>query len=311
MIRRRLRMTGPGFAGLLAAAAGVVLSAQQRPQQPTFRADVNTVPVYVTVTDGAGGFALNLTRDDFEVRDNGKVQTITQFTTTAQPLSVVVLIDGSSSMWPVFRSVLESANNFILRMLPEDRTAIASFSDRFQMRQPFTSNRDELLKHLMDQFNVRLGMETRLWDGLHESILALAQENGRRVVLVLSDGKDWTDGGSGPYSRTTAAGLAIQRDVMIYAISMWTRWEGLTERPSPALARLADETGGGYVELRETDDLNAAFTRVAQDLHQQYVLGFTPQQLDGKVHRLEVRVKTSGMKVRARRSYLAAAEPAR
>jgi len=293
------------------AATGVAGTAQQQPQQPTFRTGISTVPVYVTVTDGAGGFALNLSRDDFEVKDNGRVQPITQFTTTPQPLSVVVLIDGSSSMWPVFTAVLESASNFVLRMLPEDRTAIASFSDRFQMRQPFTSNRDELLRHLTDQFNVRLGVETRLWEGVHESILALTKENGRRVVLVLSDGRNWTDGGSGPYARTSVASQAIQRDVMIYAISMWTRWEGVAERPSPSLARLADETGGGYLELKESDDLNAAFTRVATDLHQQYVIGFTPQQLDGKVHRLDVRVKQSGMRVRARRSYVASAESVR
>jgi Ca-activated chloride channel family protein len=289
----------------LVSAAAVALPAQQSPQ--VFRAGIRTVPVYVTVSDGAGGFALDLTKDDFELRDNGKVQTLTQFTTAAQPLSVVLLLDGSSSMGSVFGSVLEAANSFIVRMLPDDRTAIASFADRFQMRQPFSSDRDTLLRHLENQFNLRVGLETRLWDALHESVLALAREGGRRVVILLSDGKNWVGpyGRGGMGTRASVGSLANARDVMVYAVGMWTRFENSAERPDPAIARLAADTGGGYYELRESADINSAFTRIAAELHQQYVLGFTPETLDGQVHRLDVRVKRPGSRVRARNSYVA------
>jgi VWFA-related protein len=79
-------------------------------------------------------------------------------------------------------------------------------------------------------------------------------------------------------------------------------------QPDRGLRKIADETGGGYFELKKTSDLAPTFTRVAQELHSQYVLGFTPAQLDNRVHKLAVRVKQPGMTARARKSYLAAAD---
>jgi Ca-activated chloride channel family protein len=290
-----------GLAAIVVAGGGL----QQSPQ--VFRAGVRTVPVYATVADGAGGFAVDLTKDDFEIRDNGKVVEITQFTTEAQPLSVVLLLDGSSSMGGVFGSVLEAAQSFILRMLPPDRAAIASFADRFQMRQPFTSDRDALLKHLDNQFNIRMGLETRLWESLLESVLALREERGRKVIVLLSDGKHWVGpyGAGGGASARDVTSLATSRDVMVYAIGIWTLWEQTRERPSPAMAALAERTGGGYYEIRESTEINSTFTRIATELHQQYVLGFTPATLDGKEHRIDVRVRRPNTQVRARRSYVA------
>ena len=72
------------------------------------------------------------------------------------------------------------------------------------------------------------------------------------------------------------------------------------------LRKLSDETGGGYFELTKKDDLGPTFTRVAQELHSQYVLGFSPATLDGKVHKIEIKTKRSGTTVRGRKSYLAA-----
>jgi hypothetical protein len=79
-------------------------------------------------------------------------------------------------------------------------------------------------------------------------------------------------------------------------------------RPDPDLRELTDEGGGGYFELRSTDDLSSTFARVAYELHSQYLLGFTATDLDGRVHALDVRVKRAGVTVRARKSYLAASE---
>ena len=307
---RRLGVVGAAILG-----AAVTLAARQTPppqnppQQPTFRTGVRTVPVYVTVSDGAGSFVLDLTKDDFEVRDNGRVQTITQFTTTAQPLSTLLLLDGSSSMWNVMSSVFGGANAFIVRMLPADRTAIASFADRFQMRQPFTSNRDELLAHLADEFNIRLGTETRLWNAVVEGAMAVGREDGRRVLIVLSDGKNFVNPRDSTATVGQATGAAISRDVMIYGIAMWTSWDGKEDPPDRVLTQLAEDTGGGALELRQWDEINATFARVAKELHQQYVIGFTPAALDGKVHQLDVKVKQPGARVRSRRSYFAGDAP--
>ncbi|MDH4066259.1 MAG: hypothetical protein OEW19_17795, partial [Acidobacteriota bacterium] len=75
--------------------------------------------------------------------------------------------------------------------------------------------------------------------------------------------------------------------------------------PDPGLARVAEETGGGYTEIRFGQDLAAAFTQVADELHGQYLLGFAPPKRDGKVHDIDVRVSQRGLKPRARKSYVA------
>jgi Ca-activated chloride channel family protein len=98
-------------------------------------------------------------------------------------------------------------------------------------------------------------------------------------------------------------------EVMIYSVGLETEYFNGAQRvrtsPDRGLRRLSDETGGGFFVLKKRDELGATFTRVAQELHSQYVLGFTPELLDGKVHKLEVRVKRPGMTARARRSYVA------
>jgi len=99
---------------------------------------------------------------------------------------------------------------------------------------------------------------------------------------------------------------------MVYAIGCWGAKNGGTnlragafEKPDEGLRKIADETGGGYVELQWTDDLDASFRRVAEELHSQYVIGFTPEKADGKLHKLEVRVNVPGLTVRTRKSYVA------
>src|SRR5438309_3693116 len=129
---------------------------------------------------------------------------------------------------------------------------------------------------------------------------------GRRVVLVCSDGADT--------ERSIRLGTVIDRaraeEVMIYAIGLESNYFNgqrmVRSEPDSGLRKIADETGGGYFELKKTADLAPTFTRVAQELHAQYVMGFTPTQLDGKVHKLSVRIKKPGMTARARRSYVAA-----
>src|SRR5207248_6781578 len=107
--------------------AGVVAAARPQSAQQSFRAGTSTVPVYATARDRSHGFVLDLAKDDFEIRDDGRIQPITQFALDVRPLSAVVLLDGSGSMLPEFNRAIEGASSFILRMLPEDRTCIGSF----------------------------------------------------------------------------------------------------------------------------------------------------------------------------------------
>ena len=175
-------VASPGIAGRQARPP------DSRAQTPQFRTGADVVPVYATVRDPNRGFVLDLTKDDFELYDDGRKQPITQFTLGTQPLSAVVLIDGSGSMIQEFNRALEGARNLVLRMHKEDRVKIGSFADRVVLGPHFTSDRDVLLAYLDDQFNIRVGNETHLWEAILESSLALTEETGKRVVIVMSDG---------------------------------------------------------------------------------------------------------------------------
>ena len=290
-------------------ALGVLVEAQQTPppppqQAPTFRAGTRTVPVWATVNDGKGGLVVDLTREDFEVRDNGRPQEITQFTSAQLPLTTMLLIDGSGSMLPVFDAVLDAASAYVIRMLPEDKLRVGSFADVIRMGPPFSPDRDQWLRFLQNEFNIRMANTTRLWDAIREGIQSVSEIDGRRAVLVFTDG--WDMNSDATPGRILAD--AREHDVMLYAIAMWTGRGTEKQRPSRELGMLATQTGGGFYELTESDEMNSVFTQVATELHQQYVLGFMPARLDGKVHDLEVKVVRPGLrdlKVKARRSYVA------
>jgi VWFA-related protein len=110
----------------------------------------------------------------------------------------------------------------------------------------------------------------------------------------------------------TVLDRARAEEVMIYAIGLESKYQidgrVITTKPDGGLRKMADETGGGYFELKRTSDLAPTFTKVAQELHSQYVIGFTPTLLDNKVHKLMVKMKQPGMTAQARRSYLAAGD---
>jgi Ca-activated chloride channel family protein len=154
---------------------------------------------------------------------------------------------------------------------------------------------------------LQFGNPTRLYDAIDASISALEGVEGRRVVLVFTDGDDTAS--------RLGFGDVLQRareeEIMVYAIGLESEYFNgqrmVRSRPDRNLRRIADETGGGYFELKKTEELGPAFTRVAQELHSQYLLGFTPKNLDCKVHKLEVRSKDPSNKARARRSYVATA----
>src|SRR5688500_18838963 len=286
----------------LATSAIVFLAAVATlAQQPTFKAGTSIVPVLTTVLDAQGRLVPDLEREDFTILDNGKPQEVVFFQNDIQPFTVVVMMDFSFSMNAHLKLLKAAAEQFILRMLPQDKGQVGAFSDKIMFSGTFTSDRDDLVAALDD---LQFGNPTRLYDAIDASIDYLDEAEGRRVVLVFTDGDDTASRlGFGDVLEK-----AREKEVMVYAIGLQSEFFNGARmqrtRPDRALRRLADETGGGYFELRKTDELAPTFTRVAQELHSLYALGFTPGTLDGKEHKLEVRAKT-GMTARARRSYIA------
>jgi len=213
------------------------------------------------------------------------------------------VLDTSASMTMNIDFVQEAAVQFVIRMLPVDKGAVGYFNSKIKFSPGLTDDRDSLVRYIRN--NMEYGNSTVLWDAVDSAMDQLADTPGRRVVVALTDGDDQG-------SRLTAGDVrdrAQNDDVMVYAIGIESNYHNgqqwVRTRPGGSFRRLAAETGGGYFELKKTAELNSTFTRVIEELHSQYALGFTPQVLDGKTHKLEVKLAKSGLKARARQSYLA------
>ena len=327
-------------------AAAAIPLAQGAPQQ--FRGRVETVSVPVAVFDTTSTLVTSLTRDDFIVFDEGKRQDITQFSSGLQPIRAVVLVDSSASMTPVLDQALMAAEQFIIRLQPEDKAKAGLFNSRISLNSEFTSNRDTLLGWLRRE--VPFNNPTRLLDAVNQAVTELSTQEGRRVVMVFTDGCDTaSDTGWSTLLRRIYA-----EDTMVYAITYWPHlavqapqqrtltfgapmgggrnsgptlpctlhhWLELPNTAKPKdflkvddprwtrgpqlVSQLTAETGGGRIQLAQTDDVNSLFTTIMNELHYHYLLGFTPQTADGKVHEITVRVNDKKLTVRARQHYLA------
>ena len=336
-----LRILGPLLAGLSML--------MQQTQQPVFRGRTETVAVPVTVFDPDGGLVTELAREDFTVFDNGREQTITTFSSGLQPIRAVALVDVSASMMSAIDLALLAAEQFVIRLNPDDKAKVGRFSDRIELSPEFTSDRDGLLKWL--RRDLPFSNPTRLLDAIDAAITALLPETGRRVVVVFTDGCDTASDTRWPklLDRIRA------EDVMVYTVAFrsnialkpppersisfgsargmgsrssrpmlpctmhhylelsnatapkdFLRIDDPTWTRGPALvSQLAAETGGGRLQLTPSDEVNSLFTSVLRELHYMYLLGFTPQAYDGKLHKLTVRVKDKALVARAREHYLA------
>jgi Ca-activated chloride channel family protein len=313
--------------------------------QDQFRTATDLVSVYATVLDDDGRLVPNLSRQDFQIKDDGREQPITLFSNDVQPFSVVVMLDRSGSMAAHYETVRRAARAFVRQMRPEDRARIGSFSSDISIGPAdFTNDRQELERILAEDLQ-EMG-SSPVWTAIDRSMTALVPLEGRRVVLVFTDGHDDPQAGQ---VRTSVEDLLRRtrvNGIMVYAIGFPNEKSGSPSRrswidpknprgpiwipipvpanpvggrpgvgsigagkryepPDPGLRELAEVSGGGYFEMDEAQDLSSTFVRVAEELHRQYWLGFVPRKLDGKTHEIDVKVRKRGMDVRARQNYVA------
>jgi Ca-activated chloride channel family protein len=324
-----------GMAMVAAAALLAIAAAQEpaKPQESVFRSATRTVAVYATVSDAQGRLVPDLTREDFEIYDEGRLQPITLFENGSQPITVVLLLDRSGSMVGNFNLVRSGAEQFVAALRPGDKARIGSFANRIQLDpRDFTSNKRDLIAILRTE--LQEAGPTPLWNAVNVGITALLHQDGRRVVLVFTDGVDRPDGNNNISFRDVARNAA-REDVMVYAIGLAGRLGyggrrrgtggfgggvggggtgtgrgGLGQpvemsKPDPGLPKIATETGGGYFELTSANNMSATFIRIADELHRQYALAFTPSRFDGKTHKIEVRIRRPDLTARARKTYVA------
>jgi Ca-activated chloride channel family protein len=288
--------------GAILAALTLLGSEPAAQQGGGFRASVDLVPVFATVVAKDGSFVRGLTRDDFTVLDEGAPQEIVSFSAEAQAISVSVILDTSSSMAAALPHVFAASRVFLDQLRPDDRAMLGTL---VYQGPPFTSDKARL-RTALDLVPPDPG--SPVFAALDRELTTLRPETNRRVVVIYTDGRN-ADVAVRNQGRAAAAapkptaasllGRVEAEAVMVYAIG----FEGV--KLTNDLKAIALRSGGRATELKKTDDLGTALAGVADELHQQYLLGFTPAAFDGRVHALTVKVPSADHTVRARQSYVA------
>jgi len=309
-------------------ASGAAASAELR--TPVFRSnqevEVELRQLYVRVTRRSGNVepggstaaesqTTNLTRDDFTVIDDGREQTIKTFASGETPLAAVVLLDASLSMaGERLKAALGGAKTFFRAMAPLDEGRLIVFSDRLLHVSPFTTVSDVLLTGLD---GIRAQGGTALNDHLYLALRDADQHQGRRVVILLSDGVD--SHSAMPMSEVRRAARSSQAIIFWIRLndvgpatdeapSLSSTWRNRAahKREYEELVETVRESGGRIVPVGSLGSIEPAFVNILAELRGQFVLGYYPtaRHYDGSWHKIVVRVKDSAVTVHTRDGYL-------
>jgi Ca-activated chloride channel homolog len=291
---------------LLALPVALALPAQQTSVQDprTFRSGIDITGVTVTVRDTDGRLVTGLTRDDFDVFEDGDPQVITQFTRERVPVSVGVLLDISDSMFG--RKIDEArgaVNGFLFEQLDtQDEFFILAFNHRPHVMTTWTHTED-VVHQALDSLKPTGG--TAVYDAVLEALPVVARRNRERgALLIVSDGAD-----TASTAKLSDVRFGLRRSqAFVYAIAIdspSTRAINRSVNPT-TLREITDESGGRTEVVQSTADIAVASARIADELNHQYVLGYTSSHgADGKFHSIRVRSHGADYRVRARKGYVA------
>lgn len=270
------------------------------------RISSNLVPIPVSVVDKRGNAVVNLNLDDFELRVDGELRSLSDLTRSETAVRLAMLFDNSGSLDAAREFEKQAAIRFFRTVLrAKDEAAIYSVETDSYLAQPLT-NDVARLQQTIAMFGKPEG-GTSLFDAIISASSYLRPYNGRRVLVIVSDGIETT-------SKNTDFDFVIQHvladDCQIYVVQTGL-YEGANLRALAAerrMEQLSGQTGGAVYLPKTTDQLDVAFDQIAADLAQQYVLSYYPgaDQRDGRLHRLELRIKSrNDVRLRSRRGYYA------
>ncbi len=286
----------------LSLAASMILSAQET----TLHVEVKLVNVFVNVTDKNGAIVGGLTREDFAIAEDGREQQISVFERQSElPLNLTLAIDTSGSVHKDMAEEADAAHRFAHAILrSQDQMSLLQFATNVQQLTPFT-NKVALIDRGLSQ--LRSDFATALYDAIYLGAEGLGGKEGRKVLVLVSDGGDTAK------STTYAQALeqALRNEVMIYSI-IDVPIEASAGRDlggEHALITLAEQTGGKSFYVSD-GGLDKAFARVSDDLRTQYLLGYYPQhQEPGRsFHRVQVtipRASAEAFNIRNKAGYYA------
>jgi VWFA-related protein len=300
-------------------ASGVVLAAQAVQQPAVFRAVGDAVRIDVTVTRADGSLVHDLTADAFEVLDNGRPQRIAAFQSGIQPVTISTILDLSESNIDAVPRMETGALALIAALRPGDRAHVAS------LESTGTSLGGDAASLRRDLSALELDPGSRIWPRLERSAHLLRSEQGRRAILVATDGHD-----VGDWMRTFAPDNEfvqqlrefVEQTPTLHSFFLSNVRDGLTYRGidddaiqlyvvqtggkiMPDMRAVAEGSGGRVIDGRKRA-LDDIFPSVLEELRRQYVVAFEPPERDGAVHKIEVRLKQVGLRARHRGAYVAA-----
>jgi Ca-activated chloride channel family protein len=240
---------------------------------PTFKVDVKLVNVFVTVTDQNGAPISTLKKDDFKLSEDGFQQNIAVFDRESQlPLSIILAIDTSLSTRKDLRLELDAARRFAQEIMrPVDRMSVYTFSEVVNEVVPFTPELRQIDRGIS---NIRNGSATALYDAIYLASNALANRQGRKVLVLITDGGDTVSKTDYQEAlRTAQESEAIVYSIIIVPIESNA---GRDIGGEHALIQMSHDTGGKYYYASSTDTLNQAFRQISDELRTQYLLAYYP-----------------------------------
>ena len=266
-------------------------SRQQSEPETTLKVDVKLVNVFVTVTDAHGAPVAGLKKENFSVQEDGHTQKIAVFDKeSALPLSIALAVDTSLSTRRDLPLEQPSAKRFAhLIMRPVDALAVYSFSEAVNLSMPFTADLkriDEGIDH------VRLGAATALYDAIYLASRALDRRQGRKVIVLITDGGDTIS----KVDYKEAARAAEEAEALVYSIIVVPieASAGRETGGEHALIQLSEDTGGKYYYAKSASQLDDAFRKISDELRTQYLLAYYPSQQTSFSEFRRIQVSVSG-----------------
>jgi Ca-activated chloride channel homolog len=247
---------------------------------------------------------LEVSAGDLIVSENGVEQRIDVFQEAVTPVSIVFALDSSGSMQKATEAVKAASRSFIEALRPQDPLGMVLFSDRAVFAHDITTNRQWSLDAI-ERYRASGG--TALYDAIFNALMRLRGIEGRRVVVVMTDGRDENNAGNGPGSQRTLDDV-LERlktvEASIFAIGLGTRLD------RAVLERLAAASGGEASFPEAVSDLPREFRRILENLRRRYVISYTSTNTthDGAWRKVDIRSRHPGMTVVSRGGYFAPGE---
>lgn len=310
--RRKRRLLGVILPTVLVLVAGTIAAAQDTEKAnsavTSIKVDVGLVNLNVTVNNRSGRPYTALKAENFRVYDNGTEQVIRHFSGDDVPFTMGLVLDRSGSMFMMMKEVYQAAFHSILSSKVEDEFFISTFNEQSAIQQDFTSDR-EMLDHQLKE--IKAGGSTALYDAILEAVDHIQQgHHDKKALLVVTDGDD----NSSTHRFEEVLERARKENVAVYVVGMFDKWEVMDERTfKKLLIEVAEATGGKAYFPRTIKECEQACIKIAQELRQQYAVGYYPslQARDGSWHAVLVKLQLAqdldnlGLIVRTRAGYYA------